>query len=162
MQEGESLALDGICLTVSKVDEDGFEAHLSTETLEKTTAKFWKKADLLNVERALKYQDFIGGHLVSGHVDAVGEIFKFKEVQGFMELVVKIPSHLERYVVEKGCIAVDGMSLTVNKVEKRDISFMLIPYTISHTTIAKKKRGDYVNIEVDILAKYVQKIKYEE
>lgn len=159
VQEGESLALDGICLTVTKVDESGFEADLSSETLEKTTAKFWKEGGVLNVERALKYQDLVGGHLVSGHVDAVGEIIKLLPEGDFFHLRVKIPSHLEKYVVEKGCIAIDGVSLTVNRIENRDVAFMLIPYTIAHTSLKEKKKGSYVNIEVDLMAKYALKIR---
>jgi riboflavin synthase len=157
VQLGDSININGVCLTIVQKKEQKVELDLSPETLEKTALKELKEGDQVNLERALRLTDRLGGHIVTGHVDGIGDIVEKREGTGFLQLRVRIPESMSRYVVQKGSIAIDGISLTVNEYQEGEIWMTLIPYTIEKTTLGQKRVGDRVNLEADILAKYVEK-----
>ncbi|HUL20960.1 MAG TPA: riboflavin synthase [Thermodesulfobacteriota bacterium] len=157
LQLGDSLNINGVCLTVVQKNEQRIEVDLSLETLQKTTLSELKEGDQVNLERALRLSDRLGGHIVTGHVDGIGEIAESREGRGFLQLKIRIPESVSRYVVQKGSIAIDGISLTVNEFQEGEIQVTLIPYTIEKTTLMRKRVGDRVNLEGDILGKYVEK-----
>lgn len=163
---GDSIAVEGCCLTATQVRGKSFSADLSPETLRCTTLGDFKKGTRVNLERPLRLTDRLGGHLVQGHVDGVGMILSKRFVKAspdsYYLLTVRIPKHLKMYMVEKGSIAVDGISLTINEVHGEKISLCIIPHTQKKTTLTEKKPGDRVNIEADILLKYLEKmIKFQ-
>ncbi|MBU6316822.1 MAG: riboflavin synthase [Acidobacteria bacterium] len=153
---GDSIAVNGCCLTVVEMGEDWWEADVSQETMDRTSLRAAEPGSPVNLERSVKLQDRLGGHLVQGHVDAVGEI-----VQPVPDLQVRIPSGLLRYVVEKGSITVDGVSLTVVKPLDDGFTVAVIPHTAAVTSLGAKQPGDPVNIEVDVMAKYVERLLKE-
>jgi len=154
---GESISVDGVCLTVTDVSEDAFGMDVSGETLSISTLSLLRQGDEVNLERALRLSDRLGGHLVLGHVDGIGRILK-KELRERSWLVrIGIDAQLSRHSVEKGSIAVDGISLTINCSEEKFFETNIIPQTGTETTILKKKVGDPVNIETDVIGKYVEK-----
>ncbi len=157
LQLGDSINVNGVCLTVVQKNEQRIEVDLSLETLQKTTLRELKEGDQVNLERALRLSDRLGGHIITGHVDGIGEILENKEERGFLQLRIRIPESVSRYVVQKGSIAIDGISLTVNEFQEGEIQVTLIPYTIEKTTLRQKRVGDTVNLEGDILGKYVEK-----
>ena len=157
LQLGDSINVNGVCLTVVKKNEPRIEVDLSPETLQKTTLKELKEGDQINLERALRLSDRLGGHIVTGHVDGIGEVVESIEERGFLQLRIRIPESVSRYVVQKGSIAIDGISLTVNEFQEGEIQVTLIPYTIEKTTLRQKRVGDRVNLEGDIFGKYVEK-----
>ncbi len=157
LQLGDSINVNGVCLTVVQKNEQRIEVDLSLETLQKTTLRELKEGDQVNLERALRLTDRLGGHIITGHVDGIGEILENKEERGFLQLRIRIPESVSRYVVQKGSIAIDGISLTVNEFQEGEIQVTLIPYTIEKTTLRQKRVGDTVNLEGDILGKYVEK-----
>jgi riboflavin synthase len=150
---GESIAVNGCCLTVVAHGEDWWEADVSDETISRTSLARLSAGDGVNLERAVRANDRLGGHIVQGHVDGVGEV-----VQPVPDLRVRVPETLLRYLVEKGSVTVDGVSLTV--VEPLDDGFTvaIIPHTAEVTTLGAKRPGDLVNIEVDVMAKYVERL----
>jgi len=154
---GDSIALDGYCQTVVEIRGDAFAVEVSPETLAVTTAAQRQVGDKLNLERALALGDRLGGHLVAGHVDGVGTIRRIQQVEGFVKLAVAAPEAVRRYCVAKGSIALDGVSLTINVVDERGIELGIIPTTWTHTTLADKKVGDRVNLEADLIGKYVER-----
>lgn len=154
---GDSIAVDGVCLTVISISSKSFTAHLSPETVSKTTLKLKKPGDLVNIERALKLGDPIGGHLVSGHVDGIAKIQKITYLENFYLFEIDIPQEFVTYLIPKGSIAIDGISLTINEVKDSLIKIMIIPHTYRVTTLCYKKAGDYVNFEIDMIAKMVYK-----
>lgn len=154
---GDSIAVNGCCLTVVESGDGWWEADVSQETLDRTSLRGIEPGSPLNLERSVKLQDRLGGHLVQGHVDAVGEI-----VHPVPDLAVRIPSHLLRYVVEKGSITVDGVSLTVVKPLPDGFTVAVIPHTAAVTSLGHKQAGDLVNIEVDVMAKYVERLLQEQ
>ncbi len=154
---GDSVAVSGACLTVVEVMEGSFSADVSAETLAKTTLKALTIGDRVNLEKALKLDSFLGGHFVLGHVDCVGDIREKKERSTSVIFGVEIGEEFGRYIVQKGSVAVDGISLTVNKCEKNRFYVNIIPHTARETTLWLKKAGDQVNVETDILGKYVEK-----
>lgn len=156
-QVGESIAVDGVCLTVTKVSEGAFSMDVSGETLSRSTLRSLRQGSEVNLERPLRLSDRLGGHLVSGHVDGIGKILKKESQQRSWLLTIEIDEQLSRHTVEKGSIAVDGISLTINACEKRSFEVNIIPQTGTVTTILKKKVGDLVNIETDLIGKYVEK-----
>lgn len=154
---GDSFSVNGVCLTVIEKRENTFKAHISPETLARTTFKYLKVGDFVNLERALRLGDRLGGHLVSGHVDGVGRILDIVSLGSFYRFVIEVPENLAFYLIEKGSIAVDGISLTINRVEERKLELMIIPHTYQVTNLKRKKKEDLVNIEIDMIAKMVYK-----
>jgi len=150
---GDSIAVDGCCITVVAQGDGWWEADLSDETLGRTTLGQRRPGDAVNLERPVRLQDRLGGHIVQGHVDAVGEI-----VAPAPDLAVRMPRDLLRYVVEKGSIAVDGISLTVVAVTGDGFTVAVIPHTMDVTTLGTKGPGDRVNLEVDVTVKYVERL----
>lgn len=155
---GASLAVDGVCLTVTAASGGRLTVTVGPETLARTTLGALGIGARVNLERALRLSDRLGGHLVSGHVDAVGEIARVRPVGTAREVFVRAPAEVLRYVVEKGSIAVDGISLTVNRVDAMSFAVALIPHTLEHTSLGGKQEGAAVNLEVDIVGKYVEKL----
>jgi len=158
VQLGDSININGVCLTVVQKKEQKIELDLSQETLQKTILGELKEGDPVNLERALRLMDRLGGHIVTGHIDGIGVIVEKREEKDFLQLKIRIPESVSRYVVQKGSIAIDGISLTVNEYQGGEIQMTLIPYTIEKTTLMDKKVGDRVNVETDILGKYVEKL----
>jgi riboflavin synthase len=150
---GDSIAVDGCCLTVVGYGDDWWETDLSDETQKRTTLADYQPGDRVNLERPVRAQDRLGGHIVQGHVDGVGEI-----VDPALDLRVRMPRELLRYVVEKGSVAVDGVSLTVVDVLDDGFTVALIPHTAKVTTLGYKGPGDRVNLEVDVTVKYVERL----
>lgn len=155
LKEGDSIALDGACMTISMLREKEFSVDASFETLKITTLVELKKGDIVNLERAIRYSDRIGGHLVSGHIDGVGSIADREGAGDAFLLKIKAPPHILRYSIRKGSIAVDGVSLTINEVGSNFFSVTLIPFTIKMTTLGSKKIGNNVNLENDLIGKYI-------
>lgn len=156
VQLGDSIAVNGVCLTVTQIHHHQFDVHVSKETLSCTTGL--ATTHQVNLEKALRYSDRLGGHLVSGHVDGIGHIVKFSPVADCWLLVVQAPNPLMRYIAVKGSIAVNGVSLTVNALENDTFSINLIPHTIANTTFQYAKVGDAVNLEIDLVARYLQRM----
>ena len=157
---GDSISVNGCCLTVTSRLGKSFWADVSPETMATSTLGDAKEGDPVNLERALKVGERLGGHIVQGHVDGIGKVLDIKEHSGSREFVIEIPSNLSRYVVEKGSVAVDGVSLTVNSCERMSFSVMVIPHTQLKSTFQGLLRGDKVNLEVDIIGKYVEKLTF--
>jgi riboflavin synthase len=158
VQLGDSINVNGVCLTIVRNKEEVIELDLSQETLERTILGELREGDRINLERALKLTDRLGGHIVTGHIDGIGVIVEKRMERDFFQLRIRIPESVSRYVVQKGSIAIDGISLTVNEYEGGEIQITLIPYTVEKTTLMDKKVGDRVNVEADILGKYVEKL----
>jgi riboflavin synthase len=150
---GASIAVNGSCLTLVDKSTDWWEADVSGETEQRTTIGLLRPGDPVNLERAVRIEDRLGGHVVQGHVDAVGEI-----VEPVPELRVRIPSDLMRYCVEKGSITVDGVSLTIFALTEDSFTSAVIPHTAAETTLGAKRVGDKVNIEVDLTGKYLERL----
>ena len=157
-QLGDSININGVCLTVMDKKDRTISVDLSPETLRKTTFGKVKEGDRVNLERALRLSDRVGGHIVTGHIDGIGNIIQRTIEENFLHLRIRIPQPVARYVVQKGSIAIDGISLTVNEVQEDWIQLTLIPYTLEKTTLMDKKIGNEVNVEADILGKYVEKM----
>jgi riboflavin synthase len=155
---GDSICVNGVCITVTDIRDGAFSADVSGETLARSTMVDLRPGVEVNLERALRLSDRLGGHLVAGHVDGVGKILSFQQEQRYWLLRVAIHEALARYTIEKGSIAVDGISLTINRCEKASFEISIIPQTAGETTLTKKKVGDSVNIEVDMIGKYVEKL----
>lgn len=153
---GDSIACNGVCLTVIEMGYQQFSVDVSAETLRCATGFSLNQA--LNLEKAMRLQDRLGGHLVSGHVDGVGKVSRFAHVGECMELVVRVPPQLAPYIVTKGSVAINGVSLTVNQVEKGDFSINLIPHTLRHTNLEHLCVDAEVNVEVDMMARYAERI----
>ncbi|MEK6724927.1 MAG: riboflavin synthase [Deltaproteobacteria bacterium] len=158
LKTGDSVAVDGVCLTAKVVNADDFVADVSPETLSRTTLGKLRTGDKVNMERALRLSDRLGGHIVSGHIDGTARLqAKAKEGES-VKLSFALGRKLLRYLIDKGSIAIDGISLTVNEVVDDGFSVNIIPHTAQNTTILDKKAGDEVNIEVDVIGKYVERL----
>ena len=155
---GDSIAVNGACLTVVALQGESFAVDVSPETLRRTTLGGLTPGTKVNLERALRLGDRLGGHLVSGHVDGIGEVLWREERGEFIFFGLKLPPGLSRYVIEKGSIAIDGISLTVNSVQGDEIQLAIIPHTAQITTMGFRRPGDKVNIEVDLIGKYVERL----
>ena len=155
---GDSIAINGVCLTVTSFDREHFTADMMAETLVKTNLKDLGSGQRINLERASRLGDRMGGHLVQGHVDAVGTIVEQQKVDIAMVLRIKAPEEILRYLVAKGSVAVDGISLTVVAVLADSFTISIIPHTAKMTTLGFKKTGDTVNLEADIIGRYVEKL----
>lgn len=160
-EEGESIAVNGVCLTAFNIRGQRFSAEVSPESLSRTTLADLQVGKTVNLERALQLSDRLGGHIVSGHVDCVGTLVNLEKQGDFTILNFSVPPENDRYIIEKGSITVDGISLTVNQCAKGRFSVSIIPHTLQVTTLGQLKPGSKVNIEVDIIGKYVEKLLAE-
>ena len=156
---GASIASDGVCLTVVAKGPDWYEVQVSAETVSKTNLGDWKIGKRVNLERALKVGDELGGHIVSGHVDGVAEVVGLVREGGSTRLVLRAPDHLAGFIAPKGSVALDGTSLTVNEVSGTDFGINLIPHTKQVTTWGDVVLGDRINLEIDTLARYVARLR---
>jgi len=154
---GDSISVNGACLTVRAVRQGAFEADCSSETLQRTNLRSLKPADEVNLERALKISNRLGGHLVTGHVDGLGYVSELVRGSGSLTMTVRVPQEIASFLVEKGSVAVEGVSLTVSRLTGTEFQVVVIPYTAENTTLRRKRVGDQVNIEVDIIGKYVKR-----
>lgn len=157
---GDSVMVDGYCQTVVRKEGKRFFVEVSPETLSRTTAADLKVGSRVNLERALRLSDRLGGHLVSGHVDCVGQVVSARMQGDFWVLTIRLPKELTRYVIQKGSITVDGISLTVNKVNQDRVELGIIPHTMDNTVLKDRKAGGRVNIEVDLVGKYIEKLLF--
>lgn len=155
---GESIAVDGVCLTVVGSREGAFTVDVSQETLSRSTLGRRQQGDEVNIERALRLGDRMGGHLVNGHVDCTGRVAARRRQGESFVFQFEVPAEVSRYLIEKGSVAVNGVSLTVNRCEGRRFEVNIVPHTARATTMAKLQVGDVVNVEVDIIGKYVEKL----
>lgn len=154
---GDSISVSGVCLTVTGLEDGVIIVDVSRETMARSTLGELRVGDRVNLERALEVGGKLGGHFVTGHVDGTGEVLEVRRGAETMQLRIKAPEGVARYLVEKGSVAVDGVSLTVNAVRGDEFEVTIIPYTAQRTTLSRLKVGDRVNLEADILAKYVEK-----
>lgn len=159
MAIGASVAHNGACLTILTRDKNGFTVQVSQETLDRTTLGNWRKGTRINLERALKAGDELGGHFVTGHVDGLGTLLSKKPAGESMKLDFSVPVALSRSIAQKGSVTIDGVSLTVNSVAKNRFSVNIIPHTLSQTMLGRLKKGDTVNIEIDVIARYLARLK---
>lgn len=155
---GDSVAVDGVCLTVAAVGPGWFRADVVAETCRRTTLRDRRPGDRVNLERPLALADRLGGHLVQGHVDGTAAVAGREDRSGGTVLTIGLPVELDRYVVAKGSVAVDGVSLTVAGLNPGEFTVALIPTTLAATTLGARRPGDLVNLEVDVLAKYVERL----
>jgi riboflavin synthase len=155
---GDSVAVNGICLTVVAIGNGSFSADVSPETLECSTLGELAAGKRVNLERALRLSDRLGGHLVSGHVDAMATISERFQDRNAVRFTFRLPAAVNRFVAEKGSIAIDGISLTVNAVTEETFAVAVIPHTLAMTTLREKKSGDRVNIETDLIARYLARL----
>ncbi len=155
---GDSIAVNGACLTVISLQQNNFQADVSAETLSRTTLKLLQAGHKVNLEKSLRIGGFVGGHFVLGHVDATARILSRMQKSGSLIIAVEMHDTISRYIVEKGSVAIDGISLTVNKLEKSRFYVNIIPHTAVNTTLVTRKEGEWVNIETDILGRYVENL----
>lgn len=155
---GDSVAVNGTCLTVSSFDNKIFNADVTQETLNRTNLGSLKNGSKVNLERAMTLSGRFGGHIVSGHIDGVGSIKSMKKDDNAIILTIEVSKHLMKYIVEKGSVAVDGISLTVASLTHNTFSIAVIPHTLKETVLYYKKEGDKVNIENDVIGKYVERL----
>lgn len=155
---GDSVSVNGICLTVTAQDKKRLSVEVMPETLRRTNLGKLRPGEDVNLELALKVSDRLGGHLVQGHVDGVGHIRRQFKTEDYAVWAITAPKELMRYIIDKGSIAVDGISLTVMKAQGTQFSVSLIPHTLGHTTLGRKRVGQTVNLEVDVVGKYVERM----
>ncbi|HTV33997.1 MAG TPA: riboflavin synthase [Methylocella sp.] len=162
LMPGQSIACGGACLTVVACGEGGarswFDVDIGAETLARTTARYWRPGTRLNLERALRIGDELGGHIVTGHVDATARIRSMADFDGQRRIEVGVAPDLARFIAEKGSVALDGTSLTVNAVSADSLSVLLIPHTLKVTTWGERQVGDELNLEVDLMARYAARL----
>jgi riboflavin synthase len=158
LSQGESISVNGVCLTAAEITSDGFIADVMLETLNRSSLSGISKGESVNLERAMSGDGRFGGHVVQGHVDGVAEIVSRETSANWEVVKVKIPAELSKYVVHKGSITFDGVSLTVNEISDNTVSLSLIPETLRLTTLGTKQVGDKLNVEADILAKHIEKL----
>ncbi len=158
LRVGESIAVNGVCLTVTEVERDGFRAHLSAETLRRTTFGQLRAGRLVNLERALRVSDRLGGHIIQGHVDGIGRFLERRPEGESWIFRFAFPLNLRRYLVAKGSIAVDGISLTIADLSAAWFEVAIIPHTLRMTNLRELHPGEGVNLEVDVLAKYIERM----
>lgn len=155
---GDSISVNGVCLTVVDLADDGFTADVMLETLSRSSLATLTPGSPVNLERAARADSRLGGHIMQGHVDGVATVTAISPTENWTTMSFALPAGLSRYVVEKGSIAVDGVSLTVVAVDEATFAVSLIPTTLAHTTLGSRTVGDRVNIEVDVIAKYVERL----
>jgi riboflavin synthase len=152
----DSISINGICLTVVDIKTNSFAVQAVRETMQKSTIANWRKGEFVNLERAMKINDRLGGHIVQGHIDGIGTIDKITKLSDTLELEIILPTGKNAYTIERGSIAIDGISLTIAKKTRDKIRIAIIPHTLNNTTIKDKKVNDKINIEFDFFAKYIQ------
>ena len=157
-EEGESIAVNGVCLTAMNINARRFTVDVSPESLARTNLGKLSVGSKVNLERALRLIDRLGGHMVSGHVDAVSKVLERRPLGDFVQFTFGVPAGLTKYIIEKGSIAIDGTSLTVNSCDDKTFSIVIIPHTLEVTLLGTLREGDSVNIEVDLIGKYVEKM----
>ena len=157
-EEGESIAVNGVCLTAMNINARRFTVDVSPESLARTNLGKLSVGSKVNLERALRLSDRLGGHMVSGHVDAVSKVLERRPLGDFVQFTFGVPAGLAKYIIEKGSIAIDGTSLTVNSCDDKIFSIVIIPHTLEVTLLGTVREGDSVNIEVDLIGKYVEKM----
>jgi riboflavin synthase len=155
---GASIALSGVCLTAVARGDDWFAVDAAAETLRVTTVGRWRAGRRINLERALKIGDELGGHIVAGHVDGLGTVEARDDLPEMAKLTVRAPKNLARFIAPKGSVALDGVSLTVNEVADETFSVLIIPHTLNVTTLGALAAGDEINLEVDLLARYIARL----
>ena len=158
LKKGDSLNLDGICSTVNSIKKDCFEISYMEETRKRTTVETWKKDQYINIEPALKLSDRLNGHIVAGHIDCIGSVKKILKKGKTLEIDISFPEDIKKFTAFKGSIAVNGISLTISHLDKDFFTVCLIPHTIKNTTLGNKKAGDKVNLEVDIISRYLKQL----
>ena len=156
---GASIACSGACLTVVEKQKNSFTVEISPETIACTNLKNWQVGSRINLEAALKLGDALDGHLVTGHIDGLAKLHSIKQQGNSWHVMLEIPAELQKFVAEKGSLTVDGVSLTVNKVHDPLIDLMIIPHTWTQTCFQSYKAGDYLNIEIDIMARYAARLQ---
>jgi len=155
---GDSIACNGVCLTAVELIDQGFIADVSVETLSLTTIEHWQLNTRINLEKAMQASDRFGGHIVSGHVDGIGEVVSLHEDARSWRFTIKAPANLAKYIAQKGSITVDGTSLTVNAVKGSEFELNIVPHTMIHTVISDYQIGTKVNLEVDLIARYLERL----
>jgi len=158
VQLGDSIAVNGVCLTAIQFGNDYFVADVSNETIKLTSLNNLDVGSEVNLEKALLPTTRLGGHLVSGHVDGLGEVFSIKEESRSIQIIIRAPEELKHYIAMKGSICVDGISLTVNKIDNTDFELNIVPHTQQKTVIKNYKAGTRVNLEVDLIARYLERL----
>ena len=158
MKAGDSINTDGVCLTVTEFTQSSFTLDVMPETMLRSTVGKLKPGSRVNLERALRLTDRLGGHIVSGHIDGTGILERIRKDDTAVRLMITAKDSILRYIVEKGSVAIDGVSLTVVSVDRHAFEVSLIPFTQAETTVLSKKAGEAVNIECDIIGKYVEKL----
>jgi len=155
---GDSIACNGACLTAVQLTGHGFVADVSVETLSLTTVGNWKTGRSINLEKAMQASDRFGGHIVSGHVDGIGEVVSLHEDARSWRFRIRAPRGLAKYIAHKGSITVDGTSLTINKVDGAEFELNIVPHTMTHTVMSDYRVGTKVNLEVDLVARYLERL----
>jgi riboflavin synthase len=158
LKRGDSISCSGTCLTAMEIDGSSFTADVMLETLKRSSLSEVKVGDVINLERAMQHETRFGGHIVQGHVDGVGEVISREKSDNWDWVRIRIPADLMKYVVMKGSITIDGISLTVNELGEEHIAVSLIPETLEVTTLGYKHPGDKVNVEADVLAKHIERL----
>ena len=158
VQLGDSIACNGACLTAVELTGEGFVADVSVETLNLTTIGNWKTGSRINLEKAMQATDRFGGHIVSGHVDGIGEVVALEEDARSWRFRIRAPRELAKYIAHKGSITLDGTSLTINKVEGSEFELNIVPHTMTQTVMGDYKAGTQVNLEVDLVASYLERL----
>ena len=159
---GDSISVNGTCLTITSIDKDIFTVDIVKETLERTNLKFLHIENFINLERAMKASSRFDGHIVQGHVEGIAKILSINEYDDNFVLTLELPEKLSKYCIYKGSIALNGVSLTIAKKDKNIIDIWLIPHTLKHTTFTYNKVGEYVNVETDIIGKYIENFQRTE
>lgn len=158
LELGQSISINGVCSTVKSFDKNSFLVEWMPETIKKTTVSYFKKETIVNLETSMNLTTLIDGHIVQGHVDTVGKVMDIKPLPDSKVIKIKLPTKFMKLIADKGSIAIDGISLTVVDTGNDWFTVSLVSYTIAHTNFLNTKKGDLVNIETDILAKYLQKL----
>ena len=158
VQLGDSIACNGACLTVIELTSQGFVADVSVETLNLTTIGNWQTGSRINLEKAMRATDRLGGHIVSGHIDGIGEVVALEEDARSWRFRIRVPREIAKYIAHKGSITLDGTSLTVNIVDGAEFELNIIPHTMTHTVMGDYKIGSKVNLEVDLVARYLERL----
>ena len=155
---GDSIAINGVCLTITSMDDNLFTSDIVKETIEKTNLQYIKSGDQVNLERAMRADSRFDGHIVQGHVEGLAKVKKIEKDENSFIIKIKIPIELKKYCIYKGSIAINGVSLTIASIKENLIDIWIIPHTLSHTTFGIIKESSYVNVETDVIAKYVEKL----